>query len=370
LSQELPNNSYARWVLLSLATLLVLVVLWNIRSMLLLALAAVILVIFISIPVSLLARFNLARVPAIILTLVVGVAAIYLMGLMVLPTIAAQFVTLATETVPRGVQEIGEFLSREELEERLPFLAEIDFSEEFQIDANMIRDIGEHLMTALTQVGGSVLPFVGGVANTLLSILIVIFLSLFFLADPKRYKNGFVRLFPLWYRHRVQHIQERLNYLLRRWLFGVMIGMLFTGLGTFAGLTLIGIREAAALAVLAALFSIVPNFGELLTVFFALVVGVVQAPDRLLLIVAIIYGVSLIQGQVVGPLVASETVNIPPVLILLGQIIVAGFFGFLGLILAVPIIVITMVLVQEVYIKDILGDTGERPGEAPVEETA
>ncbi len=99
-----------------------------------------------------------------------------------------------------------------------------------------------------------------------------------------------------------------------------------------------------------------PNFGELLAVLVALAVGAVQAPDSLGWIIVVIYGVSFVQGQIIGPLIAAETLNIPPVLILLGQIVVAGFFGVMGIVLAVPIVAIGMVIVQEVYIKDILGD--------------
>jgi predicted PurR-regulated permease PerM len=374
-SQSTAAPNYTRWFLISLGVLLLAVALWNVRSILLLALAASIVVIFISIPVQKLARLGMRRGPAILLTIVSGIALLYLVMLLVLPALTNQFVTLATETIPAGVEAITEFLTSGELQERFPFLEEIDLAEEFPVDAEMLREVGERVLEALTRVGGSVLPFLGGVANTLLSIVIVIFLSMFFLAEPDRYKQGLVQLFPLWYRDRIQHILDRLNHLLRRWLFAQMIGMTVTGVGTFVGLTLVGIPEAGALAVLAAFFSFVPNFGELLTVLVALAVGVVQVPDRLLLIVLVIYGVAFVQNQLIGPLIASETVNIPPVLILLGQIIVAGFFGVLGLILAVPIMVITMVLIQEIYIKDILGDRGKEEaapggkpdGEAPAE---
>ena len=57
-----------------------------------------------------------------------------------------------------------------------------------------------------------------------------------------------------------------------------------------------------------------------------------------------------------APLLFEESINLPPVLVLIGQIFAAVFFGFLGIMLAVPIIAILLVLVQEVYVKDILGD--------------
>lgn len=353
------QGNYARWALTAAGTLILLYILWNIRSILLLGLAAVLLVTFINIPVSMLSRVGVPRLPAILLTMLGGVLLVYIALLLVLPTLVEQFVILATERIPAGTQEIIDFWNSGELQERLPFLQDIrviEFGEDMRLDPETLRNVGDQVLRAFQQVSASVVPFVSGVANTLLSILIVLFLTVFMLAEPDRYRSGIIQLVPLWYRERAEHIVFRLGVLMRRWIYGQIIGMTVTGVGTFIGLWIIGMNEAAALAVLTAVFSFVPNFGELLSVSVSLAVGVVQVPDRLFWIIIVIYGVSFIQGQIIGPLIASESVNIPPVLILLGQIIVASFFGVPGIVLAVPIMVILMVLIQEIYIRDILGD--------------
>ncbi|MGQ9889835.1 MAG: AI-2E family transporter, partial [Aggregatilineales bacterium] len=56
------------------------------------------------------------------------------------------------------------------------------------------------------------------------------------------------------------------------------------------------------------------------------------------------------------PLLVAGRINLPPALVLLAQIVFGLLFGFLGLLLAVPLAAILMVIVQEVYIRDILGD--------------
>jgi predicted PurR-regulated permease PerM len=105
------------------------------------------------------------------------------------------------------------------------------------------------------------------------------------------------------------------------------------------------------------LFSFVPNFGPIAALVPALAAGFAQGSDKILLIVLIIYGTSFLQSQIISPIVFKESINLPPVLVLVGQILAAIFFGFLGLMLAVPMTAILLVLVQEVYVKDILGDT-------------
>jgi predicted PurR-regulated permease PerM len=144
--------------------------------------------------------------------------------------------------------------------------------------------------------------------------------------------------------------------------------MIFVGFVTWLGLAILGLQQALALGVLAGLFSFVPNFGPIAALVPSLVVALVQAPQHVGWIVLIIYGTSFLQSQLVAPLLFEESINLPPVLVLIGQIFAAVFFGFLGIMLAVPIIAILLVLVQEVYVKDILGDKmPEKPPTLQVE---
>ncbi len=356
-----PNYSPTRWLLIVIGLLIVGVFLWNIRNILLLGLAAIIVVIFVTIPVGYLTKirlFGLVSIPrplAIVMTFVGIFVTIVALALLVLPTLIDQFVVLS-EVIFTGIEQAVTAWNEGEIQEALPLLEDVEVTEDFRLNAQQLQDITEQGIGALGQLGGSVIPVLGGIANTLISFLIVMFLSIFFLAEPSTYKNGLVSLVPLWYRDRVNFILDRLYILLRRWIFAALIGMTITGVGTFLGLSAVGIQQAAALAVLTAFFSFVPSFGELMAVVVALAVGIVQAPDRLIWIVVVIYGVSFIQGQIFAPLITAESVDIPPVLILLGQVVVAGFFGAVGIILAVPILVIVMVMVQEIYVKDILGD--------------
>ena len=94
----------------------------------------------------------------------------------------------------------------------------------------------------------------------------------------------------------------------------------------------------------------------------AVAVGILQQPQNVLWIIVITYAISLIQSQIISPLLVAGRINLPPILVLLGQIIAGVLFGFMGLLLAVPLTVILVVLVQEVYIRDILGDrTAAKP---------
>mgnify|MGYP000639720448 CR=1 FL=1 len=346
-----------RWLLIIIVISVVLFFLWQVRTILLLALLAVILVVGFTIPIRLLVRRGVPRTPSIIISLTGTLVVLGMLVLVALPTLLDQFATLTTVTIPSGVNRIVESWNSGEIQRQYPFFRDIQpYLENLRIDPTAINEIARQITTLVGQVGESVGPFVSGVANVLLSVIIIVFLTLYFLAEPDTYLEGMIKLSPLWYRHRVRAILIRLELMLRRWLQATLLSMVFVGVATWIGLLIVGLEQAAALGVLAGLFSFIPNFGPILALVPSIAVGMVQAPQNIGWIILIIYGTSFLQSQVVSPILVAESLKLPPVLVLLGQIIAGVFLGFLGIMLAVPIIAIFVVLVQEVYIHDILGD--------------
>src|SRR5690606_5000083 len=203
------------------------------------------------------------------------------------------------------------------------------------------------------------IPVVGGVASVFLNILILIFMSLYLLTDPKGHEDGLIRLLPIHYRQRGREILDRLDMAMRGWLESTLLAMVFVGVATWIGLTILGLDEALALGVIAGLLAFVPTFGTLIAVILAVAVGILQQPQNVGWIIVVTYAISLVQSQVISPLLVAGRINIPPILVLLSQIIAAVFFGFLGILLAVPLTAILIVIIEEIYVKDFLGDRPE-----------
>jgi predicted PurR-regulated permease PerM len=119
---------------------------------------------------------------------------------------------------------------------------------------------------------------------------------------------------------------------------------------------MIGVPFAGALGIITGLFSFVPNFGPLVSLIPIIAVAIVNTPDKIGLIIVVFYVLQFILGNLITPLLLGQEINLPPAIILLSQIIAGIFFGFLGLLLAVPLAAILVLLIREIYIKDILGD--------------
>ena len=362
-------NIGLRNVVATILIVLGLVFVWEIRGTLMLTFAAVILVVLFTMPVRVLVRrFQINRVVAILVSVIGFFAALFLIGTPVLRTIITQFNVLATDVVPLGLEQARESITRETLVSGLPWLdGIIPENANDLINDDLINQFISQVTDAVGRLGGTVLPVVGGVASTVLSALIIFFLSMYLLAEPDLYVNGIIKLTPIWYRERMIVVLGRIDSTLRAWLTVTGVSMVVVAILTGLGLALLGIKEWLALGVLAGLLSFIPNFGPLVALVPSVAVAIVQAQENVIWVAVVIYGVSFFQSQVVSPVLASERMNMPAILILLGQIIFGFFFGFLGLMLAVPLSACFAVLIDEMYVKDVLGDREAAVEEAEVE---
>lgn len=383
---EKPSPSAAlqvtRWVITAVVVVIGLIAFWEMRNILLLLLTSVVLVVAITTPVRFLTRRGVNRTLATIISFFTIPLFFLILTLTILPLLATQFATLS-RLVEAGILRLQEtwasldvappnyFLGWSYPVPGLeiptdPILTSVQtFIDSFQVDAELITQVANQLFTAFGQFGVTVIPVVSGVASVFLNALILIFMSMYLLVNPRSHEDGLIRLLPVHYRSRGREIIDRLDLAIRGWLESTVLAMVFVGVATWIGLTLLGLDEALALGVIAGVLAFVPTFGTLIAVILAVAVGILQQPQNVGWIIVVTYAISLVQSQLISPLLVAGRINIPPIVVLLGQIIAALFFGFLGILLAVPLTAILLVLIEEIYIKDILGD---RPKELPAAE--
>lgn len=220
------------------------------------------------------------------------------------------------------------------------------------------------ISSMLARVGGVFTSTMGAVGNTAIVILLAIYLA----SEPRFYSEGFVRLFPIGSRPRVSEIMHQTYETLRWWLIGKFGSMIFIGLLTWIGLSILGVPIALTLGILAGLLSFIPNFGPILSAIPALLIAFIESPMTAVYVLILYVGIQVIESNVVTPLIERETVELPPALTVVFQLGLGALVGGLGLVLATPLLAMMVVIVQLVYIQDILGDREE--GLANTEEPA
>ena len=199
-------------------------------------------------------------------------------------------------------------------------------------------------------------PSFGGVLSTAVGSVASVVLMFVFGVDPDIYLDGFARLFPPPRRHRVRKLASSVALALRRWLIGRFLSMTVVGIGTALGLWIAGVPLSIPLGTLAGILSFVPNLGPLLAALPGILVGLSVDLQTAIWAVVVYAAVQALENYAITPFIQRRVVSIPPALLLAVQVLMGLSAGVIGLFMATPLLVIVIVLVQAVYLREILGD--------------
>jgi predicted PurR-regulated permease PerM len=203
------------------------------------------------------------------------------------------------------------------------------------------------------RVGGVFATTLGALGGFLIFMTIGIFLAY----DPRLYLNGFLRLVPLEKRERTCEVFVALGKTLQGWLVGQLISMAFLFATTWIMLILLGVPLAFILALLTGLLTFVPYIGPILAAIPILLVAFIGSPMLAVYTGLLYLLIQNVEANIIMPLIFQRTVHLPPALSIVGQLILGGIFGVLGFILATPLTAVGLVLVQKLYVEDVLRDS-------------
>ena len=211
---------------------------------------------------------------------------------------------------------------------------------------------GGSLPSLFGYVTGTLTTVLGGVANLVLLVTVAIFLAL----DAPMYRGGALRLVPLSYRARAGQIADELARALGRWMGGQALDMVLVALVTGLGLWLLGVPLALVLGLIAGLTNIIPVVGPFLSGIPAVLFALTQGFDLAVYVALLFVVVQQVEGNLLMPLIQRYAADLPPALTVLAILAFGGLFGFAGIVLATPLLLVTIILVKRIYVEDVLGD--------------
>lgn len=213
---------------------------------------------------------------------------------------------------------------------------------------------------------GPVVSAGASVAGVLGALVLMLITAYFIAANPRPLVDSALRLFPPHRRTGAARVMGRLRLSWIGWMRGVAFDMLISGTLLYIGLSLIGLEFAIVFAVLSALLVVVPYFGAFAGGLPPFILGLTDSPGRALLVFVVYLAVQQIESNLILPMVMSRQVNLHPAAIAVGVVIVGSTFGFVGLIVAVPIISAIVILTEEAWIRPMEGDDEAAPRGPPM----
>lgn len=327
-----------------LCLVIVFIILWQIRQALLLVFTAVVLATALNSVVRQFRKLGLRRNRAVLLTISLALLLIVLFGYLIVPPFIDQFLQLVA-LVPKGFTRVVTWLENL-LNNRPAWLANV----ELPSPAELTREI----QPLLTGVLPNFFAIFSSSLAVLVQILLLVILTLMLLADPLSYRRAVVQLLPSFYRRRADAILGECEVALGNWLGGALISSAVVALLSAIGLWVLQIQFVLAQALLAGLLNFIPNIGPTLSLVFPLTVAALDAPWKVVAVIILYVVIQNLESYLITPTVMANQVSLLPAMTLAAQIIFANFFGFLGLLLALPLSVVAKTLIQEILIKDIL----------------
>jgi predicted PurR-regulated permease PerM len=323
-------------------------VMWQIRQILLLLFAAIVLANALNLLVVRLQKWGIKRSYAVTLSGVLLI--VVLVGLIssLVPPFVNEFEQLV-QLVPQGIDES---------------ITEIEYLVN-RLDPELIQalptleQIGEQLQPLVNQIAGQGLGFFYSFLGIPLSLVFLLVLTFMLLADPLPYRQGFIRLFPSFYRRRVDEILVLCDRTLKQWLAGIAFNMLAIAVLSFIGLLILRIPLALSQATIAGVFTFIPTIGPALSVVPPMAIALLDEPWKAIAVLIFYIVIQQVESQILTRLIIKHYISLFPAITLLSQLFFATVFGFLGLFLSFPLIIVGQVWIKEVLIKDVLDRWGD-----------
>lgn len=223
--------------------------------------------------------------------------------------------------------------------------------------------LGQGLADQIGGVGKHLFGFFSSTVAVLGGIVLIVFVAIFVAIEAQTYQNGLMHLFPHEARPRAREVLSGTALMLRRWLLTQLIGMIVVGALTAVILLLLGIKAALALGIIAGIFEFIPIAGPILASIPAIAMGFLDGPETALYVTIAYIGIQQFEANLLHPLLMKKGLELPPVLTIFTQGVLSIVFGFLGLLVAVPMLAAIIVPIKMLYVRDVVGDEVKLPGE-------
>jgi predicted PurR-regulated permease PerM len=316
---------------------------WMARDILFIAFFALLIASFLSIFVEPLHRRGVSRALAAPLVLVFFIILLVALTLLVWPTLSAQFGVIQQQ-LPTAIDRLQQWFTTQS---RALMGSFGSTGEAVQ------RQMSSRIATDLSSMVGGALPLLNTALGAITGVALIVVAGMFIAVAPRTYMRGLIVLIPRSHRRRMGEVLPKTGVAMVQWMKGTAAGMLIVGVMSTIGLLLIGVPAALALGIIAGLLEFIPYVGPTLSFVPAIVVALAVSPEKAIWVVVLYCVIQGLESNVIIPLLMKQMVELPPALTLIFQALMATLFGFLGLILAVPLLASVKILVQELYVEGV-----------------
>lgn len=274
---------------------------------------------------------------------VLAIVAIFL-ALIILFSIASAYAgTLIAQQANQLVSDLPSMLlaAREKTNEILN-----NESMRFVFNGKLEQQLGVYLQNLIPALSNSIIGFLGALTSIAAVLVVIPFILFYLLKDEKKFSSGISSLIPAKYRDDVGAILSETDKTLSVYITGQAIVALVLGTLMYIGYLIIGINYSLILALFALVTSFIPMFGSIIGIIPAVIVSLGNNPFMAVKVIIIMIIVQQIEGNLVSPLLIGKRLNIHPLTLILLFLVAASLYGFIGMLIAVPVYAVLKVIIS------------------------
>jgi len=327
-------------IALFFAILLGIYLVYQIPQIVLLFLLTLLFAIVLSGPVNYLARRGLPRGLGILMVFGGLALLLWLLGRWIVPVIgyqARQFI----EDFPLLLVQIQDSLTS--------LQSTFGLENAVNLDQESLLERGRSLISGHTTVS-SVVDIGRSIAEVASLSVVALIVTVYLVAQPSQLIHGFVSLFPARNREKVEVVLGEMYNAVQKWAVGEISAMLIIGILTSVALAVIGIPYAIFIGVLSGFLAFIPLLGVLVSIIPPILLALATNPILVVWVILSYVVIHQIEAHVIQPVVMSRAVSLHPVIVVFAILIMGTLFGFVGLLLAVPLVAALSVMVRELWI--------------------
>jgi predicted PurR-regulated permease PerM len=208
----------------------------------------------------------------------------------------------------------------------------------------------EDILKALVKALGSLMSSISNFITQIFYIVLIPFLTFYFLTDFPKISHRFLMLFPRRMRDEVEEYMFRADDLIGHYLRGALTVALLQGIIVSVLFAIVGIKYALLLGLLAGIFDLIPYFGLFAIMVLSALVALVSDPPVLIKLSIAVVSIGVLHMAEVtflSPKIIGSKVGLHPLLIILSLLIFMYFLGFVGLLIAVPTSALIILFVRD-----------------------
>ncbi|WP_423738699.1 AI-2E family transporter [Clostridium niameyense] len=211
----------------------------------------------------------------------------------------------------------------------------------------ILDKLGEKFNSSVIEFENKFFKSLLNIGANILDIAVVPIIVYYFLAEGESIRNKILIVFPVKFRELVKNIFEDIDKVIGRYIVSQVLLSLIIGVATFIILVILKIDFPILLSFLNAFFNIIPYFGPIIGSLPAILIALMKSYKSALWTLCLLYLLQQIEGNIIAPKVTGDSIDMHPLTIIFLLTIGGKLYGFIGMVIAIPIGVVLKVIYED-----------------------